>query len=694
MDKAYKEACKNGTTKSFRAKLDIIGHTDVGKTSLTCRLLGQPFSENKESTEGIATHHIKSQFSPSEMKTGVWKEMANDSEEIVAKFNSEILKKYQQLSTRPANLEELKVENMDRTELNKMEPYKEKEDKEDKSLLASEKQVEIEPGEDNSIPGIPEAMPVVQEPSATQALSYENSFKTKDPGIAEMSSRTREELLDKYQSRPESSSTSDVDYSIRLWDFGGHTEFLATHHLFLNSECPTLVLLDISKSLTEPISSRGIDIPNSPEKFLHYWLNAVHTKAIDNGQEPNIALVLTHKDMIKAPDTEQYIEEFISEVMTSLKGKSYSKYITNENIFVISNKTDDEKDFQNLRSKVFSMITKLRSWNIERPTRWLKLEADILEKSSESRNYLEFPEVQQLANAYAINEEELKSFLNFHHVLGDFLYFQEPDLEDIVIPDPQWLADIFKTLITPEEFIKQRKLDPKTGKQVSQGLVTFNTLKILWEESQVPFLVTLFQNFNLLVPIGSPIEGERKDFIVPCMLPPKPSDMYEQEPFKSMVLTYNSEHATKATEPFQIGTFHKLLSQCSKIWKICADDHLLYTDASFHIKENVRLAITSIKREKIRVSVWCTKDAIEPFTAHLIQTIRRCLENMFTKLGLASSTNYLLQCPHWSIEDSEACLVRVTDVTKSYTIQPVNKVCPRHKKDVLESHFPGISTGE
>ena len=189
-----------------------------------------------------------------------------------------------------------------------------------------------------------------------------------------------------------------------------------------------------------------------------------------------------------------------------------------------------------------------------------------------------------------------------------------------------------------------------------------------------------FQNFNLLVPIGSSNEEENKKFIIPCMLPPKLSNMYEMEPFRTMVLAYHSEHTTKSREPFQIGTFHQLLSQCSKIWKICSEDHLSYTDASFQIKENVRLALTSLDRQKIRVSLWCSRDAIEPFTHNLIQAIRTGLGKMFTKLGLGSDNKYLLLCPHWSIDDVNPCLVPVTEMQESSSIQPADQVCVQHQK--------------
>ena len=321
----------------------------------------------------------------------------------------------------------------------------------------------------------------------------------------------------------------------------------------------------------------GIGIPSTPEEFSHYWLQTIHSQAVEEGKAPNIAFVLTHRDMIEAKDKDKYIEEYILGVIRSIVNKPYCHYITEDNIFVIDNRNDSEKDFAKLQTEVLKLITKQRSWKIERPLRWLKLEADVLDKANEqSVKVLQLTEVETLAKTYGINDVELQSFLDFHHSLGDFLYYSEPGLKDVLITDPQWFADMFKTLITPQEFLEHQNLDPQTFEELKQGLVRENALRTLWKGHQVVFLIDLFQNFNLLLPMGT--DKENRMFIIPCMLPPDQRNMYEMEPFQSMVLSYNSEYKTKSGDPYQIGVFHRMLSHCSKKWQICADDHLSYTD--------------------------------------------------------------------------------------------------------------------
>ena len=78
--------------------MDIIGHTDVGKTSLSRRLLGQPFLQQTESTEGISTHHVKSQFNKFNLTTEDWMETHRGQSDVLTQFLDEVLSKQEDLS--------------------------------------------------------------------------------------------------------------------------------------------------------------------------------------------------------------------------------------------------------------------------------------------------------------------------------------------------------------------------------------------------------------------------------------------------------------------------------------------------------------------------------------------------------------------------------------------------------------------
>ena len=94
-----------------------------------------------------------------------------------------------------------------------------------------------------------------------------------------------------------------VPFSLSLWDLGGQNEFITTHHLFLDIDATTLVVMDISKSLHHHLEEKPkLGHPNTPAEVLCYWLNTIHNQALEKNMKPNIALVLTHKDMVEAED--------------------------------------------------------------------------------------------------------------------------------------------------------------------------------------------------------------------------------------------------------------------------------------------------------------------------------------------------------------------------------------------------------
>ena len=307
MDRAYQEACAIGTTTSYRAKLDIVGQTDVGKTSLSCRLLGQSIPEHKESTEGMVTHFVKSKFSPKDLNTGQWLKATNDVEELVAKFNTEILMKYDDLT------QHSRTKDVHSNVVRKKPP----------EAYANVSNVyDVKPEEHET--DIQSKKPFTSMEETTQEKNIQEEVKS--TGIPEMSSKTREQLLAQYPSRSHPSATTAIDYSLCLWDFGGHTEFLATHHLFMNIESTTLILLDVSKSFNDPVKKTdkdtGVGIPNTPEQFLHYWLDTIYIQAKQKHLDPNIALVLTHRDMIDAVDRDHCIKEYIASIKQSISRKA------------------------------------------------------------------------------------------------------------------------------------------------------------------------------------------------------------------------------------------------------------------------------------------------------------------------------------------------------------------------------------
>ena len=412
-----------------------------------------------------------------------------------------------------------------------------------------------------------------------------------------MEAKTRRMLTKRGFAQQNEESDADTPYALTLWDLGGQNEFMAIHHIFLSVQSTTGIVLDITKKLKQRIGVQTkLDYLNTTEEVLHYWLNAIHVEAEAKNLEPNVVLILTHKNMIKG-DKEKWTTEYIKSILKSIDGKDYANYVTDKNIFVVDNRVEDDSDFERLRDQLLEFFRKQDSWGMEIPLHWLKLKVDCLEKAKAKKlKHLYLFEVKQLAKKYGMSNRDVQSFLQRQNTLGDFIYYSDAELNDIVITDPQWLVDACTDLITNELFLDRRDVPYDTFRNVTYGEVTEEDLKNLWKEDEVNFLKNLMKKFNLLIDIS---EEEDNRYIIPFMLPESEDEDAIDEAFTDMELVYDVRYEQVTGQRFVIGTIHRLLSRCSKEedWKLCTDvesmeNHLSYTTATFGIRDGMKIALT------------------------------------------------------------------------------------------------------
>ena len=681
LSKAYKEACAKGSDPSYRAKVNLYGHERAGKTSFFNRLMGENIDDDEESTEGISTHLIKTTFSEDDLRSD-WSEVTFNTDEILDNFNGIVLSRVEKLSNESALATKASVSNVPRSDI--------KQDTESASML-----------QEQTVDSIKD--PVLSKEALSGKLKTHSKDIPKDVKesteelkgktdeikmIENINNNTMKQLLSHKQKPVDNTKPC----TIRLWDHGGQDEFIATHHFFLDAESTNMIVMDISRNLRHPLKEgSGRDVPKTPLEFLHYWLNAIDVKSKEAGIQPSIALVLTHKDKIPSQNAQVYIEQYVDEVMKAVEEKEYTPYISKQNIFVVDNKHADQREFIKIKSKLFKMMTQQKSWGSERPVRWLKLEADMHEKAKEGKvKFLNTSNVQELAQAYGMSKEELDSFLKFHHKLGDFVHYPEPGLKDLVIIDPQWLVDAFKALVTGHEFLDKRSIPSQFLEQLKHGIVTDDGLQALWEGNDAEFLQQLMVKFDLMFTV----EDEGKKFLVPCMLPPQDVNIYDTEPFRNMELVYNESYKPNQGDKMLIGTFHKLLPKCSKVegWNICAKDHLSYTDTSFEIGTDIRLALTLDKNKEIRASIWCPRKKLDFSLRPLIIKTRKHLQPPMTSLSMKPDNNMQMMCPHCLPADDVVCLVRVKEM-QGCTFEPKDELCVIHRKQLEPRDFTWSQKG-
>ena len=577
-------------------------------------------------------------------------------------------------------------------------------------LLESQKSYAIPSDERIAQPTFPKVQlnPLSDSTTETDSINQnKDRYSVLDPSetpvITKISSDELSRLLESKKSYAKLSDER-IPYSVNIWDHGGQNEFIITNQLFLNIEAFNLLVMDISLDLNIPLmqssdSGGKFGIPKTPAQILCYWLNALHVLAMEKKTEPNIALVLTHQDMIKADDTKQYIDSYTEKLLECISGKQYASYITVSNIYVVDNRQGTERDFAQIRSKIFAQMTNQKSWGIERPTRWLKLEADILQKAKEiDKPYLSISDVQDLTASFAMNGKELKSFLKFHHNLGDLIYYTDKKLSDIVVTNPQWLLDMFKTLITPHEFLDRRQLKPKLLKELKRAILSEESLKVVWEGNDVQFLKDVMMNFDLMLPLGS--EQIDKKYLVPCMLPAQELKIGGSDLFTGMALIYSSTLIPQSRDAMPVGAFHKLLSLCSKTvgWTVCADDHLSYNQALIEIDDGVLMEMKLQKSNSIDVSIWSFREKLDDGylsineARTLITRAHKATSKCMKIAGLTQKGSFKMLCPHWNPGEEYVCLVTVDEKKEVPQNMPIFycliKKCTMHRKELEPGHFP------
>ncbi len=679
---AYKEALKDGKARSYRARMNIIGHSGAGKTTLTRKLLGKSFTTKHNSTDGIETHLIKMDLQSGAVAK-VWRKCAVNPDDILSDFNNEVATITCKIP--PQSLAKDTVPNKERRQ------------------------------------EIPSGKAQTQKKGNDTTRISEKKQQTEDDSLPVMVDPVTMESFLKLQAKSKKYTPRRVG-KIRLWDFGGQTEFYTTHHLFLDGDALNTIVLDISKDLKVRLrkSNEGKDltvgIPNTQEDFLSYWLNTIQAKAAQQQILPEIIVVLTHKDLMPQKDKKKYEEDYITEVLKIVRKHGLSKLVPRERVYVLDNKSGSEKEFAQLRRQIMEIVEvqtvrvegrKVKLWGLERPARWLRLEADLVDivdkKTQKVAKHVTRQQVKQLASPCGIGDAELESLLVFYHLTGDFLYFfPEDKLREVVVTDPQWLVDAFKSLIAPGEFFNKASLREDVATLLKHGRVTESGLERFWKaknitlqrgNDDVQFLIELLIKFNLLIPLSHIASSERW-FLVPCMLPHKEVHLEETASFKNRAMVLRARYMASHDQLFPMGTFSRFVGQCSKTWQILEDDQLSYTFASFNAGDGLILALTHPHGSSVSVCIGVKRGADRAtFWASLL-ALHQEVQDILGQCFIPPTDRFEIICPHSYPEEDKCHLVFVDEAPNQVELlKPVGDKCQCHGKILSPADFAKGESG-
>ena len=686
LDGAYQKACQEGSKKVFLARMNLVGFHEAGKTSLAKRLMGKNFDADVKSTEGIALHYIKSTCKRNKLTGKQWIEVDIKADDL----NKEV------------------IENMKRF------------------VDSSEEQ---QPDETNNRSNDKENVKVTNcFQRVFNCCSQKKAHDVVKPEVPvfHMSAHFKELALTNFETLSDTELEDNVPFTLRLWDLGGQNDFLTTHHLFLDVEATTVIVMDITKDFSERFQSTNKDLqlkrsnPSSPEEVMHYWLNSFFVEANEKEKKTSkavglkIFIVLTHIDNFDTEiEKQEQINRYKEQIMNSLRKKSYACLITEDKIFAVDNKTGKDESFHCLKEHLLNSFSQQESWNKTMPVKWLRLQADIFEKKEEGKNYMSSSSLEELGRSVGMVDAEIESFLDMHNEVGTFLHFDEAPkesgpqmfhlddsikLKDIIITEPQWLVDMCKEVITHPEFLfkRKRKLGPDerlklhTLEELQKGYVTQDSLNKLWGSGKAAaFLTKLMVIFDIFIPLADSKKSGQQ-YLIPCMLPVD-NENHDATVQEERVLLYNGVHRASCGNWFHLGKFSTLLATIirTNTWKLSSSPFPSYDRVTFVSMENVHLQLTLEENPKpnpnFRAIIYCSPPRVRDKTLQktLKQTLeqtRRLLSDTTEQINIQCEEELKTFCPYYGLQEDGLKLVLTTK-------QMDQLKCPCHSMKLTRAEY-------
>ena len=489
-----------------------------------------------------------------------------------------------------------------------------------------------------------------------------------------------------------------------MYDFAGQVEFYATHHLFVNRKAVYILVLDITQSLDTVIESklsprfemgesRDASVPKTVRAFVDYWLKTIHAQTYRNqtasGTEavvyPKVVIVLTHKDKIVAQDKDQYILDYWKRLLKCIDGKVYASNVYTKEKFVLDNKNGDPEEIGRLKTALLKLAKDQCQWGLSRPVRWLKLESDIHIKSKQqNKDYLRFDLVQKLSGRYSMSKEELDDFLRYHHEIGDLLYFPHGSstLAEYVITNPQWLINVFDTVITAQAHQGDKTVTKSLVSLDQDGIVDQMLLIQLWGRQNIRFLIDLMVEFDLMIPLdpkscettlecgteSDPPKPPKVTYAIPCMMPVSNLDRFK-------VASSHPPLLFSSVDRFiPLGTFQRLVASCGKTKSWKPHGKMFYNAAQFILKDDGSVVVSLVLLAQCIMlnAVFLSKDPRKQnykLFPQITSTVWNCLK------GVAGSTEFqILVCPCDCFNAGEECLINVRDLYSEENLVDLRRV--------------------
>ena len=561
----------------------FIGQSRTGKTSLKKSLKGEPFNQEEESTEGIETD-------PSYFKvsTEIWK-----TDERNQETESETSISFEHRAAAQLICESLMEGKLNSRDLAESSTSSSGPSVADRNLGLGFSEVRrntITTDTHLSVPKLPEAI----------AALVENRLKN-----------------------GESVEDEDGVYCV-LWDFGGQSVYYDTHPIFLTEKAIYILVSDLSRDPDEradPPVRKGlyknnVDISCSKTnlEYLDFWMSSIYSLVSPDvtchepsmqvpesspRKLPPVFLVCTHADK---PYCGSDARDLALKAYGVLRTRIYREHLFKD-VFVVDNTKSGSKhecpEVRRLREEVLAVAKELPQMKEATPLKWLEFEK-ALRARKECDKWITLDEAKLIASSVCSisDEEDFSTLLNFLHDLRVVIHFSgSPELETMVILDPQWLIDVFKKIITVKRYDHlEEKVEVLWLELEKTGILDEKLVDHVWKplfgnQETRKSLIAIMERLSLIC--SWPTSNSRKKYLVPSMLMSPPTDdvlkILDSVKIPSLFVKFESGRVPP-------GLFSRLVLQffqwCNKEWKSPVKPRLHKNFAMFHIRPDEGSSVT------------------------------------------------------------------------------------------------------
>ena len=627
---AYNKALLDGKTLTKRVPIMIIGQDRTGKTSLKKSLKGETFDAMEQSTEGIDTDPAYFKVSTEAWKTGEKSNATDPRSEAL--FEQQVA---QWISGALKNVEKFPV----RRQTSMGQHWRETGGNRAELSLAESK---------------------------VSAKRYSFPLEEKIPDSIAT-------LVERMLQNDEKVQDEEEVFSI-LWDFGGQSVYYATHPIFLTRSAIYILTCDLSRNpynKADTLVRKGLY--NKKEEifcnktnvdYLDFWLSSVYSLVSPEFTDQNtsfshlpatlppVFFVCTHADEPYCSTTDP--RGLALDVYGFLRTKPY-KNLLYKDVFVVDNTKSGSQnecpEVTRLREKLISVAQSLPQEAV--PLKWLWFEHILWRLREEHCKLISINDARQIAfdKCGIDDDQQFRTMLDFLHDQKILIHFKEtPELNNMVILDPQWLIDIFKKIITVRSYEPTEDIVEKFWIKLQEtGILDERLLEHEWKHLIVEYsketcqtLIAIMERFSLLCPW--PSDRGHKQYLVPSMLMSPPSD--------DLVELLSSVRIPSLFVRFELGRvppglFTRLVLQfyqwCNEEWKSQIKPQLFSNFARFHILPDQGVSVIIMcHSSSIEIALHDGSDLCVAMEADFIDDY----SNVTTSRAIHWQLRLILECMH------------------------------------------------